>query len=427
MRTGDAARPSGRTRVLHLLSGAGGGSTLSTIELGRALAERGFEHHAACHSFYGKPAERRTLVDAFEGRVTFLPLYFWNRRTRTSPLRRPLLAARQEVTTGHGLRSAAAVRRLIDDRGIDLVHTETFVLPDGAVAARSLGVPHVFHVRELVGPGQPFRVRGEGPRLARALGDPRECIVANSRLTATLLGAVVPGVDIDLVPNGLALGRFDDVARAVDPAAPVRVVSMVGHLHSPVKRHALFVDAAAIVARHHPDVEFRIYGHRDQGSAGSHEEALRRRAEEQGLARLVFAGYVADPAQVMRESDIVVQPTSVESFGRVAVEAMAARVAVVGVADGALAELVEHEQSGLLAPTATATDLAAVIGRAIDDTELRVKVVEAARDRAWNLFSVERCADRIAEIYDRQLRLGRGPGQPLARSWASVAAGRFFG
>jgi glycosyltransferase involved in cell wall biosynthesis len=416
------------TRVLHLLSGAGGGSTLSTIELSRALAAQGIEHHAACFAFYGKPAERQALVDAFEGRVTFLPLYFWNRRTRTAGYKRPFVAARQEVTTGHGFRSAAAVRRLVEDRRIDLVHTATFVLPDGAVAARSLGLPHVFHVRELVGAGQPFQVRGEGRRLGRVLTAERQCLVANSRATATLLADAAPGAEIELVPNGLDLTRFAAVAAAHDPAAPVRVVGMVGHLHSPVKRHDLFVDAAAIVARRHPDIEFRIYGHRDQGSAGSQEEALVRRAADQGLTtQLVFAGFVADPAEVMHACDVLVQPTSAESFGRAAVEAMAAKVAVVGVAEGALAELVEHEHSGLLAPAATAADLAAVIEGTITDTELRVKVVEAAHERASELFSVERCAARMGDVYERLLRLGRGPGEPLGRSWARFTAGRFFG
>jgi glycosyltransferase involved in cell wall biosynthesis len=414
------------TRVLHLLSGPGGGSTLSTIELTRVLAGFGFEAHVVCHSLHGTDGERRDLVDAFDGRVTFMPLYAWNRRIRTRPAKRALVVARQEAFTLHGLRSAAKVRDLVTDRGIDLVHTATFVLPDGVAAARSLGLPHVFHVRELVGPGQPFRIPGEGPRLARVLGHERERLVANSATTAALLQLAVPGVDVAVVPNGLDLERFDAVAGARDPDAPVRVVAMVANLNSTVKRHDLFIDAGAIVAARHPEIELRIYGHRPEDD--SYVDDLLRRAANQGLAdRLVLAGFVSDPAEVMRECDIIVQPTSAESFGRVAVEAMAARVAVVGVADGAMGELVEHERSGLLAPTATAADLAAAIERMIVDDDLRAKVVSAARERAWDLFSVDRCAERMAAVYEAQLRAGRGPTEPLARAWATLATGRFFG
>jgi glycosyltransferase involved in cell wall biosynthesis len=415
------------TRVLHVLFGAVGGSTMSTVELAQALAERDIESHAVCHTLTGFAEERRQLLDAFGGRLEFVPLYNWSRRIRTSPATRPLVVARQEVRTGHGLRSAATVRQAAIDRRIDLVHTASFTLPDGAVAARSLGLPHVFHVREPIGPGLPFRIRGEGRRLARVLADERQLLVANSSATAARLPEVAPGLEVDLVPNGLDLRRFDPVADRRDGTEPVRVVAMVGHLHATVKRHDLFVDAAAVVARRHPDLEFRIYGHRDGAAATvAHAEATVRRAREQGVANLVLAGYVADPAEVMRGCDVLVQPNAGESFGRVVVEAMAAKVAVVGVESPALAELVEDGRSGLLTGPAPA-ELGAAIERMVTETELRAKVVAAARERAWELFSIERCADRIASAYDRLLAKGPGPGEPLARSWATYAAGRFFG
>jgi glycosyltransferase involved in cell wall biosynthesis len=416
------------TRILHVVNGAGGGSTLSTTELARRLVEHGFEPHVVCDARIGTSAERQVLVDAFDGRVEFVPMYYWNRRVRTRPVKRALVVARQELTTGHGLWSAARLRSIIDARRIDLVHTATLVAPDGAVAARSLGVPHVFHVRELFGENQPFRIAGEGRRLARVLGGDRNRMVANSRTTADALRQVAPGLDVEIVPNGLDLSRFDHVADRHDESRPVRVVAMVGHLYSTLKRHDLFVDAAAIVARRHPELEFRIYGHREYAASDAYMDDLVQRAAAEGLtSKLVLAGYAADPTVMMGEIDLLVQPNSTESFGRVVVEAMASNVAVVGVRAGPLGELVEHERSGLLASASTPAALAEVIERAVEDDELRAKAIAAARLRAHELFSIERCADRMAAIYEAQLSAGRGEGEPLVRSWARFAAGRFAG
>lgn len=415
------------TRVLHVLNGAGGGSTLSTVELAGGLTEHGFEAHAVCHAFHGTATERRDLVDAFEGRVVFLPLSFWHHRIRTPPLKRVAVVARQELTTGHGLWSSARVRQVATDRRIDLIHSATMVVPDGAVAARSVGLPHVWHVRELIGPGHPFRIAGEGRRLARVIGGERDRLVANSAATSEPLAEVLPGLDHDLIPNGLDLSRFDRVARDRDEGRAVRVVAMVANLYSTWKRHDLFVDAAIIVARRHPDLVFRIFGHHDHASSTTYVADLQARARAGGLGdRFVLAGFVADPTAVMREIDLLVQPTSAESFGRVVVEAMASNVAVVGAETGPLAELVEHERSGLLAAS-TPEALAAVIERMVDDDELRAKVVAAGRARAHDLFAVERCAERMAGVYGSLLHLGPGPRQPLMRSWARFAAGRFVG
>jgi glycosyltransferase involved in cell wall biosynthesis len=412
--------------VLHVLNGAGGGATLSTVELAQALAVRGFEPHAVCHAGHGTVAERRDLLDMFGGRVTFVPLYFWNRRVRTAPAKRVLVVARQEVRTGHGLVSAARVRDVVEERRIDLVHSGIAIVPDGAVAARSLGLPHVMHVRELLGPDQPFRIPGEGRRLARVLGGPHDRLVANSQTTASLLARAVPGLDVDIVPNGLDLARFDPVADDHDEARPVRVVAMVANLYSTWKRHDLFVDAAAIVARRHPELEFRIYGHRDYAASDAYVDDLISRAAAEGLtSKLVLAGYLSDPTEMMRGIDLLVQPTSAESFGRVVVEAMASKVGVVGVGEGPLGELVEHERSGLLAGDSTPEALAEVITRFVEDQELRAKAVARARLRAHELFSIERCADRMATIYESMLRGGPGPGEPLVRSWARYSAGRF--
>ena len=71
-------------------------------------------------------------------------------------------------------------------------HTNTFLNPEGGVAARRLGLPHVWHLRELLGPRQPFRLAGRTTRIARFVRQHASLVVANSKISAVTAGESIP-------------------------------------------------------------------------------------------------------------------------------------------------------------------------------------------------------------------------------------------
>src|SRR5919206_4919331 len=48
------------------------------------------------------------------------------------------------------LPSALAMRRLIARHGIELIHSNTWTILSGALGARLAGIPHVWHIREIL-------------------------------------------------------------------------------------------------------------------------------------------------------------------------------------------------------------------------------------------------------------------------------------
>ncbi len=122
------------------MNGASGGAALSTIALMRALRGHGITSCAVCHES-GDAAERARLSAAADGAVLFTPLYLWNRKVRAATWKRPLLEARQLWRTGALLGSSALVARFARAQGAELIHTNTLTTPEGALAARLLGVP----------------------------------------------------------------------------------------------------------------------------------------------------------------------------------------------------------------------------------------------------------------------------------------------
>ena len=399
------ARP---RKVLHLLNGAAGGAALSTIDLIAALRREGVEACAAC-DLGGTGDEIARLRDAVGGELLMTPLYWWNRKIRAARWKRPLLELRQSLLTGRGQASADRIARFAAARGADLIHTNTILTPEGGIAARRLGLAHVWHLRELVGPGMPFRLPGEGRRAGRFLAVHCSRLVANSEASAARIRPWLPSPELlEVVPNAVDVGRFTPGERA--PGSPV-VVAMVANLTSRWKRHDLFVEAAARVDRELP-VEFRIYGH-DPSDGGRRPgdlycDRLHRRIAELGLGdRFRFPGFVPDPPRLMAAIDLLVHPAEGESFGRVAIEAMAAGPPVVGVAGGGIAEVVVDGETGLLGPPDDPGALAAGIERLVRDPDLRRRFGRAGRERVAARYSLPALTAGILGAY------GRALGRPL--------------
>ena len=93
-----------------------------------------------------------------------------------------------------------------------------------------------------------------------------------------------------------------------------------------------------------PETRFLVAG------SGTHEEELRRQAEELGLMEHgTFLGWIGDDVlhSLYRIADVCVVPSIYEPFGLVALEAMASGCPCIVADTGGLREVVPHEEVGL--------------------------------------------------------------------------------
>lgn len=400
-------------RVLHVLNSAVGGAALSVLSLIEAMAAEGIASCAVCHDG-GTPQERGQLREAVGGDVLFTRLYLWNRKIRMPLWRRPLAEAKQIMVTGWSFGSAARVAECATRWNADLIHTNTILTPEGGLAARRLGLPHVWHLREMLGPGKPFRLPYEGAAFGRYMAAHCSKLVANSHVSAGQIRSWIRDDLLEVVPNGIDVSRFHPRACAAQPGRVV--VAMVGNLTSRWKKHALFVDAAARVDRSLP-IEWRLYGH-DPSHGGTtkrdaYVNALHAQLTLTGIAdRFIWPGYLADPSQIMSGIDLLVHPADDESFGRVVVEAMAAGLPVVGVRGGGVSEIIDDGRTGFVAEAGNAAEMAARIEQLVRDPQLRAQLGAAGRRRAEENYSLKACAAGILRVYEQAMR------RPLGRDFA---------
>lgn len=116
-----------------------------------------------------------------------------------------------------------------------------------------------------------------------------------------------------------------------------------------------------------------------------------------------FLGKQDEIAQVISLADLLLLPSEKESFGLVALEAMACGVPTVGSLAGGIPELVQHGRTGYLANIGDTVAMADYAVNLLTDEALAARFREACLERACNDFCNDRITDQYEDIYYRVL------------------------
>ena len=129
-------------------------------------------------------------------------------------------------------------------------------------------------------------------------------------------------------------------------------------------------------------------------------------ASEMGLSdKVFFTGIVDEVSSVLKDADILLLPSEVESFGLVALEAMAAGVPVVASDVGGLPEVISHGESGFLAPLADVNKMAEYVLHILKDGRGYNKFSDAAKRIACDRFHYNSIVAQYEELYRRAIKL----------------------
>ncbi|WP_456274038.1 glycosyltransferase [Bacillus sp. AK031] len=135
-------------------------------------------------------------------------------------------------------------------------------------------------------------------------------------------------------------------------------------------------------------------------------EQYRNKVTEKGLEQYVhFLGYVSDEERnaYLFKSEAVIFPSIYEPFGIVALEAMAAKKAVIASRTGGLTNIVEHGHAGLLFEPGDSGSLANAILSIEESNEMKVQMGENGFKMAEIMFSWERISQQTIGIYEEMI------------------------
>ena len=176
---------------------------------------------------------------------------------------------------------------------------------------------------------------------------------------------------------------------------PLRMV----HLSNfrPVKR---VLDCVRILAEVRREVDAELWMVGDGPDRGGAE----RLAHDLGLISHVrFLGKRSDVPALLREADILLMPSEMESFGLAALEGMASGVIPIGTRVGGVPELIEDGVNGFLCPVGDVDAMGQRAVHVLQNSEVRAKMALAARQAAEQKFSTELIIPQYEAVYQAVL------------------------
>jgi N-acetyl-alpha-D-glucosaminyl L-malate synthase BshA len=357
-----------------------GGSGVVATELGKMMAEKGHEVHFITDRMPFRLAEFQSNIYYHEVEVSEYYVF------RYPP---------------YDLALANKLAQVAKQEKLDLLHVH-YAVPHAICAylAKQMVGDHLKVVTTLH--GTDITILGHDPslrdliRMAIHQSDAVTAVSQDLRLeTYEVLAINKP---IDLVYN------FVDQRDYVTPANPQLRAQyatpdekILLHMSNfrPVKR---ITDVIDIFARVHEKVPSRLMF---VGEGPELTKAVNRVRELGLTGRVHYLGKQNNVAEIIGMTDLLLLPSEKESFGLVALEAMAAGVPTIGSNAGGIPEVVRHGENGYLAPVGHIRDMAEYAIKLLTDRALYAQFSAAGLQHSKSHFSAEAIAAQYEEIYYR--------------------------
>jgi glycosyltransferase involved in cell wall biosynthesis len=320
---------------------------------------------------------------------------------------------RTAATLAHAVRPVRELRRIIDEEGAAVVHSNSIkahVL--AAAAVRGTSARLVWHVRNILGTGMVERTLLWGARRW-----PDRVVTISEAVRESVLRRNGSGDNVVTIYNGIAVeaarsaGDTDALRRELGILPKAPLVCLIGQI-ARRKGQREFIEAAAVIVETHPDARFLIVGAVlfPQNEAAYEQEMLAR-VEQLGLGdNVILAGQRNDVPCILAASDVMVHAaTEPEPFGRVLIEAMAAQKPVVATDTGAAGEIVVDldgkgdAPTGILVPPRDPDAIASAVLRLLDDEALSARLGGAGFERLGRHFTIESTVRQVQQLYSELL------------------------
>jgi D-inositol-3-phosphate glycosyltransferase len=311
-----------------------------------------------------------------------------------------------DVLHSHYWLSGVVARELGERWGVPTVHMfHTLGKMKDSVAQRP---EHLEEERRIVVESAIVR---EADVVVAATSVEREQLVDLYSADRSRIRVISPGVDTERfhpMPAAYAKERI-----GVCPDRPV--ILFVGRI-VPLKGIDTLLRAIALIVQRRPQLRQAlcvpiIGGEPDRSREDEEMARLQLLKEELGIEEIVTFLGARDQRELQyyySAAEIVVVPSDYESFGMVALEAMACGTPVIASDVGGLASLVKNGRTGYRVAARDPVALAAKTGRLLADEGLRRRIGQRASCWAEG-FAWPRIADRIEELYGELVDLPK-PG-----------------
>ena len=292
----------------------------------------------------------------------------------------------------------AEIARLIQAESIDVVFTNTSVTVGGALAARRCGVPHVWHILEMLSSDPHLDPPVRLPEFYLLLDLLSDRIVAASNSVKAEIAQHLTTTKIDVIHTSVGSVEQDTLERrkriVFDVPEETFVVSFVGDM-SERKGVEDLLRCVPDVLAHNPSAKFMIAG-RD----AERGEIVRTQIAEHNLHDAVqLLGFRDDVLNLMAASDVFVLPTLSDPLPLVVQEAMSVGTPVIATRSGGCEDMVADGETGCLVPVQDPQALGNAIVDLMKSPAKRASMGEQGRQRLATHFGTDAFVRKITGLF----------------------------
>jgi glycosyltransferase involved in cell wall biosynthesis len=287
---------------------------------------------------------------------------------------------------------------------VDLIHAnnEPFCNRAALLVAKVLQIPCICHIRGGDHEGSqlmqwtyslPDHFISVSHWVAKSLQE-------NLHIAANKISVVYDGIALEKLNIYADGSQFRDAYHVADDDFAVGLVGLL----IPWKGQVLFLEAAKLLRSKIPCLKMLIIGGTPDDCI-AYEDLLRQRVKDEQLTEMIiFTGHISSMETVYNGLDVVLSAsTQPEPLGTVVIEAMAMGRPIIAPNHGGAAEMIRHDETGLLFDPGDMQSLANAIEKLCCSKSLRVKLGENARSVALKSFAVEDHVRHIQNIYQQLL------------------------
>lgn len=292
---------------------------------------------------------------------------------------------------------------IIRKNNINIVHSSTLSVADGAFAAWLAGKPHIWHIHgKSVGTTNAYGSYLTVETIYSLVADLSACIVAVSNDVSRFLQRYIPGESVKIVYNGIDINEFD----AFVPLSTSfknefqlhdkKLVVLIGRI-TEVKGIEDYVEAAIKVLSEKDDVVFLIVGREEDKDLS---EKLKKRINSTNFSKgIIFTGERTDIPAILSKADIVVCSSRTEGFPYSLLDAMSAAKPIVTTRCGGPDEMVIHKETGFHVDVGRPDQIAESVIALLDNKQMREDMGCKSRKIAEQKFNAEVYARNFEGIY----------------------------
>jgi L-malate glycosyltransferase len=353
-----------------------GGSGIVATELGKELAERGHEIHFISYALPMRLNVARANIQFHEVEVTTYPLF---------------------DHAPYALALATKMAEVVETHQLDLLHCH-YAIPHSVSAflaksmlhPRKLTVVTTLHGTDitLVGADRSYLP------ITRFSIEQSDGVTAVSQyLKDATINVIGAKKDIEVIYNFVDCDKYipslNQTLRNHFAPNNEKILIHVSNFR-PVKRPSDVVEIFNLVQKNIPAILLMV----GDGPERSRAEWTARECQLE--SKIHFLGKQDNVEEWIGISDLLLLPSETESFGLVALEAMACEVPVVASKVGGLPEVVTDGVEGYLVEPRNIEKMAFCASAILKDDSVRREMGKRAREKAHANF----CSDRIISAYE---------------------------